>query len=120
MRTMCLKYDTEPAHPREEHTVDVEEEDRHLTGAERLKKRRRLAEGRPDNLQPVSRFDVDLRNYERFSEADKDYSNPLKWFLRNKASYPILSQLAMEVHPIPASSSSSERAFSSATRVRQI
>ena len=120
MRTMCLKYDTEPDHPREEPTADVEEEDRHLTGAERLKKRRRLAEGRPDNPQPVSRFDVDLRNYERFSEADKDYSNPLKWFIRNKATYPILSQLAMEVHSIPASSSSSERAFSSATRVRQI
>ena len=53
-------------------------------------------------------------------DVDKNYSNPIKWFIRNKETYPILSKLALEVLSIPASSASSERAFSVATRVSPI
>ena len=120
MRMMCLKYDTAPVHIREEPNDEVDQtgdDDRHLSGAERLKKRRRVGGDRPDNPPAMSRFDLDIQNYEMETDADTDYVNPLKWFLRNKSSYPILSKLAEEILPVPASSSSSERAFSSATKV---
>lgn len=122
MRIMCLKYDTAPVNIREEPTAtdngdETGNDDRNLSGAERLKKRRRLGADRPDNLPSVSRFDVDIQTYEMMQDADTDYTNPLKWFIRNRSSYPILSKLAEEILPVPASSASSERAFSSATKV---
>ena len=120
MRMMCLKYDTAPVHISEEPNDEVDEtgdDDKHLSGAERLKKRRRVGGDRPDNPPTMSRFDLDVQNYEMMTDTDTDYANPLKWFLRNKSSYPILSKLAEEILPVPASSSSSERAFSSATKV---
>ena len=120
MRRRCLKYDNNPVHIREEPADDAGDGDgdQNLTGAEKLKKRR-IARDHEDNLPAVSRFDLDIQKYEQFADADKDYSNPLKWFIRNKGTYPILSQLSEEIHPVPASSASSERVFSSATRVSQ-
>ena len=116
MRNKCLKFDNAPVHIREEPVDDAGDGDQNLTGAEKLK-RRRIARDHQDNTPAMSRFDIDVQKYEQFTDTDKDYSNPLKWFIRNKESYPILSQLSHEIHPIPASSSSSERVFSSATRV---
>ena len=125
IRIMCLKYDTDPApvQVREElGDRDAEVEERNLSGIERLKRRSNSGDGDRSAPAPVPLrgFEYERQIYERKVDVDKNYSNPIKWFIRNKETYPILSKLALEVLSIPASSASSERAFSVATRVSPI
>ena len=124
IRTMCVKYENDPL---AEHVDDEDElvfaddavpeppvDESALSGIQRLQ--RRLTSNR-SAAQPVRGIDFEMQLYDMQNEVDKNYGNPIKWFLRNKETYPILSQLALEVLAVPASSASSERAFSVTTKV---
>ena len=99
--------------------ANYDRDNQNLSGVERLKKRRRMTADnvRPDLATAASKTDLEIEKYLRNADTDVDFSDPLQWFFRNKETYPILTELAAERHSIPASSSSSERAFSVATRV---
>ena len=124
IRTMCVKYENDPL---AEHVDDEDElvfaddavpeppvDESELSGIQRLQ--RKVASNR-SAAQPVRGIDFEMQLYDMQNEVDKNYGNPIKWFLRNKETYPILSQLALEVLAVPASSASSERAFSVTTKV---
>ena len=124
IRTMCVKYENDPL---AEHVDDEDElvfaddavpeppvAESALSGIQRLQ--RKVASNR-SAAQPVRGIDFEMQLYDMQNEVDKNYGNPIKWFLRNKETYPILSQLALEVLAVPASSASSERAFSVTTKV---
>lgn len=124
VKTLCLKYNNEPvaaaARQEEPETNDEIESNRTLTGAEKLKRRRREMSGDSHRSNPIpaaNRVDLEISNYETNINEEDDFSEPLDWWYRNRSTYPILYQAAGEILSIPASSASSERAFSVATRV---
>ena len=123
VKSRCRKFDTDSA-PVRQNQVDpidanYDRDNQNLSGVERLKKRKRMTavNVRPDLATAASKTDLEIEKYLRNADTDVDFSDPLQWFFRNKETYPILTELAAERHSIPASSSSSERAFSMATRV---
>ena len=92
-------------------------DDENLSGVERLKKRRRILADTTSQPLPVSsRIDIEIDRYLNMPEEECD--DPLDWWRENKGSFVILRKLAAEILSIPASSASSERAFSAGTRVR--
>ena len=122
VKTLCLKYYNEPVNVRQEEpeTNDGQiESNRNLTAAEKLKRRRReMSVGaRPRPVPAANKIDLEIQNYETNINDEEDFSEPLDWWYRNRSTYPILWQAAGEILSIPASSASSERAFSVATRV---
>ena len=124
VKTLCLKYHNDSARvPQEEQLTnngDQIESDRNLTGAEKLKRRRRQQSGDIEipNLVPgASKIDLEIANYVSSINEEDDFSKPEEWWYRNRETFPILYQASGEKLPIPASSASSERAFSVATRV---
>ena len=118
IKEMCKKYD--PTLDQEQgDTPAVEEEidDQNLSGVERLKKRRRISADTNSEPLPVSsQIDIEIDKYLHMPQEDCE--NPLVWWKENKGSFSILRKLAAEILSIPASSASSERAFSAGTRVR--
>ena len=97
-----------------EDQIDLLENDEALTGTERLKKRRRISGDTPDPLPVASRIEIEI---ERFEKLPLEQTDPLDYWRENKGSFDILRKIAADVYSIPASSSSSERAFSAATKV---
>ena len=122
VKTLCLKYHNEPpvnVRQEEPETNDDQiESNTKLTAAEKLKKRRREMSGAgPRPVPAANKIDLEVANYETNINEEEDFSEPLDWWYRNRSTYPILWQAAGEILSIPASSASSERAFSVATRV---
>ena len=128
VKALCLKYYNEQQQvpvPQEEQATndgDQVEPVRSLTGAEKLKRRRRQSgnRDRENLLNPVpaaSKIDLEIANYVSNIDEEGDFSKPEEWWYKNRETYPILYQAAGEILSIPASSASSERAFSVATRV---
>ena len=64
----------------------------------------------------VSKSEVEVEKFLALAVSQDDICS---WWEQNTEAFPILSQLAREILSIPASSASSERLFSSGTRVRQ-
>ena len=118
IKERCRKFD--PTSNQEvEATSEVAEtiDDENLSGVERLKKRRRILADTTSQPLPVSsRIDIEIDRYLNMPEEECD--DPLDWWRENKGSFVILRKLAAEILSIPASSASSERAFSAGTRVR--
>ena len=118
IKEMCRKFDPTPdqeegATPGVADSVD----DENLSGVERLKKRRRISADITSQPLPVSsRIDIEVDRYLNMPEENCD--DPLEWWRENKGSFVILRKLAAEILSIPASSASSERAFSAGTRVQ--
>ena len=69
----------------------------------------------PDPLPVASRVDIELERWEKLPLVSVD--DPMDYFRENPDSFDILRKIAADTFPIPAASSSSERAFSAATRV---
>ena len=118
VREMCKKFDTNP--DQEQGAVTqvaerVEDETEKLSGVERLKKRRRIVAETSVSLPVSSQTDIEIDKY--LHMPDEECDDPLKWWKENKGSFVILRKLASEILSIPASSASSERAFSAGTRV---
>ena len=92
-------------------------DERNLSGIERLKRRSNSDDGdrSAPNHEPEMVFEYERQIYDRKADINKNYSNPIKWFIRNNETYPILCKLDLEILSVPASSASSERAFSVAT-----
>ena len=68
-----------------------------------------------DPLPVTTRVDIEIERYE--SLPLEKCGDPLVSWRVNKGSFDILRHIAADVLSIPASSASSERAFSAATRV---
>ena len=111
---MAKKFDPTPVQAQGEDQIDLPENDEALTGTERLKKRRRISGDTPDPLPVASRIEIEI---ERFEKLPLEQTDPLDYWRENKGSFDILRKIAADVYSIPASSSSSERAFSAATKV---
>ena len=114
IKEMAKKYDPTPVQAQGEDQIDLAENDEALTGTERLKKRRRISGDTPDPLPVASRVEIEI---ERFEKMPLEQTDPLDYWRENKGSFDILRKIAADVYSIPASSSSSERAFSAATKV---
>ena len=123
-REMCMKYAPDPdagqehdVAPDPEHAEGVDESN--IDPLERLKKRRRTS-GNQNSAVPSahSRFDGEIERYLNLPLEDCD--DPIANWKENKNSFFLLRNLAAEILSIPASSSSSERAFSVGTRVNLI
>ena len=116
---MAKKYDQTPVRAQGEDRTDLGNSEieniETLTGTERLKKRRRLSGDVPEPLPVSSRVEIEIERYEKLPLEEID--DPLEYWRENKGSFDILRKVAADVLSIPASSSSSERAFSAATRV---
>ena len=86
-----------------------------LSGIERLKKKRKMS-GDTNVTTPVaSRIEIEL---ERYQSLPLDNSgDPLESWKKNEGSFTVLRSIAVDILPIPPSSSASERVFSVATRV---
>lgn len=69
-----------------------------------------------DDLTPESYCKAELKRYMTISKPDPE-SKPLQWWKMNHMSFPILSQLARKYLSICASSSASERLFSTAGNI---
>ena len=118
IKEMSKKFDTSPDQEQgatEAVPERIEDESQNLSGVERLKKRRRIVADTSEPPPVSSRTDIEIDRYLNMPEADCD--DPLKWWEENKGSFVILRKLAAEILSIPASSASSERAFSAGTRV---
>ena len=122
IKRMARKYEPPPQ------PVPVTEEDRNtgaggdmdpssepLSGIERLKKKRKMS-GDTNVTTPVaSRIEIEL---ERYQSLPLDNSgDPLESWKKNEGSFTVLRSIAVDILPIPPSSSASERVFSVATRV---
>lgn len=118
IRRRCLEYDSEPApRPQAEALVDGNEDVAALTPAQQLK-RRRISGNRAAPPPTLSRIDLELTNYESFTDdSGADPSRICEWWRNNRGRFPLLERLAREILSIPASSASSERVFSAGTRV---
>ena len=114
---MAKKYDQSPVRAQQEDDTDLAgpESLESLSGTERLKKRRRISGDTPDPLPVASRVDIELERWEKLPLVSVD--DPMDYFRENPDSFDILRKIAADTFPIPAASSSSERAFSAATRV---
>ena len=119
IKEMAKKYDQTPVRAQGEDRTDLGNSEiqniETLTGTERLKKRRRLSGDVPEPLPVSSRVEIEIERYEKLPLEEID--DPLEYWRENKGSFDILRKVAADVLSIPASSSSSERAFSAATRV---
>lgn len=119
VKEMAKKYDPPPIRALEmdqDQTAPAGEEhsSRPLTGTERLRMGQRASRDTPDPLPVTPRVDIEIQRYESLPlEKCRD---PLVSWRENKGSFDILKQIAADVLSIPASSASSERAFSAATR----
>ena len=69
-----------------------------------------------DDLTPESYCKAELKRYMTILKPDPE-SKPLEWWKQNYLSFPILSQLAKKYFSICASSSASERLFSTAYNI---
>ena len=114
IKEMAKKFDPTPVQAQGEDQIDLAENDEALTGTERLKKRRRITGDTPEPLPVASRVEIEI---ERFEKLPLEQTDPLDYWRENKGSFDILRKIAADVYSIPASSSSSERAFSAATKV---
>jgi len=117
VKRMARKYDPTPVQGREEignTSATGEESSEPLTGIERLKKKRRVSGDIPDAPPVASRIEIEVERYENLPLETCD--NPLESWKTNAGSFDILKKLAVDILPIPPSSSSSERVFSVATR----
>ena len=118
---MCRKYVTdqeENVTPETQEMTDHDDES-NLSAVERLKKRRRISGDTPASAPAptaASRVETEVQRY--LNMPDETCDDPLKWWKENKGGFVILRKLAGEVLSIPASSATSERAFSAGTRVR--
>ena len=120
IKEMAKKYDPPPIRaPETDQTASAgaEESLRPLTGTERLRMRQRASNDIPDPLPVTPRVDIEIKRYE--SLPLEKCGDPLVSWRVNKGSFDILRMIAADVLSIPASSASSERAFSAATRVSQ-
>ena len=68
------------------------------------------------SLTAQQKMDKEMNLYERSPRADPS-SNPLKWWKLNSNQYPVLSQVAKKYLCICASSSASERVFSTSGHI---
>ena len=117
-REMCKKFDTNPDQEQGAATQvaeRVEDETEKLSGVERLKKRRRIVAETSVSLPVSSQTDIEIDKY--LHMRDEECDDPLKWWTENKGSFVILRKLVSEILSIPASSASSEQAFSAGTWV---
>ena len=115
IKEMAQKFDPAPVQAQGEDQNDLVEDDEALTGTERLKKRRRISGNTPDPLPVASRVEIELERFEKLPLEQTD--DPLDYWRENKGSFEILRKIAADIFSIPASSATSERAFSAATRV---
>ena len=107
----------------EPQTSNVEVDDS-LTPAQKLLLRQRQSQN--NSFQGVSRSNSNNANLNIETELQK-YENMviigntkdvLKWWFDSREKFPILVKVVREIFSIPASSATSERAFSSGTQVR--
>ena len=125
-REMCKKYDRTPDPEPEggqEHVLGLEHDEgvdeSSIDPLERLRKRRKTTRNQNSAVpKAYSRFDVEIERYLNMPLEDCD--DPIATWKENKGSFFFLRNLAAEILSIPASSSSSERAFSVGTRVNLI
>ena len=64
----------------------------------------------------IENLDEELQRYGAESQVDLD-ACPLQWWKVHASKFPLLSQVAMEILAIPASSAPSERVFSKLARI---
>ena len=114
IKEMAKKFEPTPVQAQGEDQIDLADNDEALTGTERLKKRRKITGDTPEPLPVASRVEIEI---ERFEKLPLEQTDPLDYWRENKGSFDILRKIAADVYSIPASSSSSERAFSAATKV---
>ena len=118
IKEMAKKYDPPPIRDQEldqTASAGAEEISRPLTGTERLRMTQRASRDTSDPLSVTPRVDIEIERYE--SLPLEECGDPLVSWRVNKRSFDILRHIAADVLSIPASSASSERAFSAATRV---
>jgi len=118
IKKMSRKYDTTPAPDSGVATNAVTPEDSvynddSVSGAQKLK-RRKIA---VSSSQTMTRIDVELKNYETMVISEEDYQGILDFWRRHLEMFAATSPCVREVLATPASSSSSERAFSIGTKV---
>ena len=94
----------------EDITQSIDVELNKMSATERLLKKRKLNFGGNENASLYSQINQELSAYEALNEEIN--VDILQWYKDHHKTFPILSQVAREVLCVPASSASSERAFS--------
>ena len=120
VKRMARKYDPPPPPgPGTEENRDtgapMDQSSEPLTGLERLKKKRKMSGDIPVTAPVASRIEIELERYQNMPL--ESCGDPLESWKKNEGSFTVLRSIALDILPIPPSSSSSERVFSVATRV---
>lgn len=68
------------------------------------------------SIRPEQAMEAEVNNYMLSPTIDSE-ANPLAWWQKNKSSFPHLSKLARKYLCIPATSSPSERLFSTSGNI---
>ena len=120
---LCEKYDSDPQPPSQPLVLTNEAEgckDQELTGAQRLLKRGRLMPEEPASstsvMKVMSKAEIEIQKYENWEDMEF-VKQPLEFWYKNRFQFKLLVQVAKEYLVIPASSATSERAFSAGTQV---
>ena len=86
-----------------------------MTASQRLK-RKAVGDNVTRAVRAVSKIEVELLKYEQEETAD-DGCDILNWWASRADTFPILKEIVRQIYAIPASSATSERAFSIGTNV---
>ena len=118
IKKRAAEYDTgeDAGPPLPTNVVDVNENMAiHLTASQRLK-RKAVGDNVTRAVREVSKIEVELLKYEQEETAD-DGCDILNWWASRADTFPILKEIVRQIYAIPASSATSERAFSIGTNV---
>ena len=121
IKKRAAEYDTgEDTGPLPINVVDVNENmaNVHLTASQRLK-RKAVGDNVTRAVRAVSKIEVELLKYEQEETAD-DGCDVLDWWASRADTFPILKEIVRQIYAIPASSATSERAFSIGTNVSYV
>ena len=118
IKKRAAEYDTgeDAGPPLPTNVVDVNENMAiHLTASQRLK-RKAVGDNVTRAVRAVSKIEVELLKYEQ-EETAEDGCDVLIWWASKGDTFPILKEIVRQIYAIPASSATSERAFSIGTNV---
>ena len=118
VKKRAAEYDTgeDAGPPLPTNVVDVNENMAiHLTASQRLK-RKAVGDNVTRAVRAVSKIEVELLKYEQ-EETAEDGCDVLIWWASKGDTFPILKEIVRQIYAIPASSATSERAFSIGTNV---